>query len=509
MTQTGILLQPSENPQHIQVIWGYLQHEILYLTWMLMEMTLLTPFLATLLPAPRAWSPGLFLLWLLLLMYLPFNLVRLMSTMDWPRSRQQVILATAVILIYILSIRALFYQPASLFDWSWISQFFGSVAESDNREWLQNLGWFIVVVFVWWRGLRLVGKTFSIYSAGQRLRIGGLVLAPLVIWASMGRLPGSIVPFILLFFMAGLTAVALTRVEEIEKQQSGRSISLNPRWLLIIIFAAFLLILMTILLTFIISGETLLAISGWLNPLWRAMYAGLTVTFNTVFNLLAPLLERLFWVFEWLINLIRPMMTNILEVLPQPFDGTLLPTPEATDPTQTEAGSRSGIKLINILLMVAIVLAVTLTLGRIYRQAQFAARDSETTTKTGTATTSARPGLGRRLLNRFGLLRGWRMAASIRRIYQQMCAAAGVSGYPRAQAETPFEYLSTLAKAWPENQPDTRLITEAFVNVRYGELPESPEELESIRQAWKRLEAMPPSDAQPAKSQQVEIDPLN
>ena len=52
MSQTGILLQPSENPQRLQVIWGYLQHEILYLTWMLMEMTLLTPFLATLLPAP-------------------------------------------------------------------------------------------------------------------------------------------------------------------------------------------------------------------------------------------------------------------------------------------------------------------------------------------------------------------------------------------------------------------------------------------------------------------------
>ncbi|MBE2220655.1 MAG: DUF4129 domain-containing protein [Anaerolineae bacterium] len=508
MSQTGILLQPSENPQRRQLVWGYLQHEILYLTWMLMEMTLLAPLLATILPAPRTWPPGLFLLWLLLLMYLPFNLVRLMSTLDWPRSRQQLILATAVFLIYVLSIRALFYQPASLFDLSWISQFFGSIAESDNREWLQNLGWFVVVAFVWWRGLRLVGKAFTIYTAGRRLRVGGLVIAPLIIWASLGRLPWSIVPFILLFFMVCLTAVALTRVEEIEKQHSGRSVSLNPKWLLTIIAAAFLLMLTTLLLTFIISGETLLAISGWLHPLWQALYAGATVVLNTILNLLSPILERLFLVIEWLINLIRPMMTTVLQALPEPFDGTLLPTPEAVDPAQVDAGPTNGFKLINILLMVAIILAITLTLGRVYRKAEFAARNSAAAAPTDASNAPARPSLGRRLLNRLGLRHGWRAAASIRRIYQQMCAAAAVSGYPRAEAETPFEYLTTLAKAWPENQADTRLVTEAYVKVRYGELPESPEELDAIRQAWKRLEAMPPIDSQKAEKQQMKLDSL-
>jgi hypothetical protein len=508
MSQTGILLQTSDNPPRLQVMWGYLQHELLYLTWMLMELTLLVPFLMTLLPVPRSWPPGLFLVWLLLLMYLPFNLVRLMSTLDWPRSRQRVILSTAVILVYILSIRALFYQPASLFDISWISQYFGSIAESDNREWLQNLGWFIVVVFVWWRGMLLVGKEFTIHGVGRRLRVGGLILLPIIIWFSIGYLPSTVIPFVLLFFLAGLTAVALTRVEEIEKQHSGLSASLNPRWLLTIVFTALLLILTTLLFTFTLSGETMLTLSGWLDPLWQALFAGGTVVLHTILNLLAPIFERLSWILEWLVLLLRPMAMDIAEILPNPLEEIVWLPPESPVPPQIEAGPGGGVKFINILIMIAIALAITLTLGRMYRRTEFATRNSEAAEKTGTGPTS-RPSFGSRLLNRLGFLRSWRTAASIRRIYQQMCAAAAISGYPRAEAETPFEYLATLAKAWPENQADARLITEAYVNVRYGELPETSEELEAIRQAWKRLESIPPSETESTPKQKVELDPFN
>jgi hypothetical protein len=42
---------------------------------------------------------------------------------------------------------------------------------------------------------------------------------------------------------------------------------------------------------------------------------------------------------------------------------------------------------------------------------------------------------------------------------------------------------------WPENAAEARLITDAFIRVRYGELPETAEELEAIRAAWRRLEA--------------------
>ena len=501
--EASILLHPADTHQRLHILWGYLQHEILYLTWIMMEVALLTPFLASVLPAAHSWPQGLLLLWLLLLIYLPFNLVRLMSTLDWPRSRQRLILATAVLLIYFFSLHALFYQPVSLFDWSWLGQFFGSIAASDDGEWRQNLGWFVLVVFLWWRGLRLVGKEFSIHSAGRRLRVGGLLIAPLVIGWTLNRLPWSVVPFILLFFLASLTAVTLSRVEEIEKAQSGRSVSLNPKWLIAVALAALLLIMTTAFITFITSGQTMLTLSGWLDPLWRALYAGSVVVFNTIFKLLEPLLNLLSWIIDLLVDLFTPMMAQLNEATPTPFENPLAVTPQATEAVEIKTGVNSGFKAINILLMVAIVLAVTLALGRVYRKAEFIARENEAATKTKVTKSTSRAGFGRRLLNRLGLLRGWRTAASIRRIYQNMCRAAAVNGYPRAGADTPFEYRAALSKAWPENQDDTRLITDAYVKVRYGELPESAAELDEIRQAWQRLEAAPPVDR--AKSQQPTI----
>ncbi len=481
MSQTSIFLQSSENPQRRQILWSYLQHELLYVTWILMEVALLTPFVVIVLPLTRPWSSGLLLMWLLLLMYLPFNLVRLMSTLDWPRSRQQFILAVAILLIYLFTLRTLFFQPASWFDFRWIGQLFATIAEPENTVWLQSLGWFVLVVFVWWRGLRLIGKSFSINSAGRRLRVGALLIAPLIIAMSINYLPWSIVPFILLFFFVSLTAVALARVEEIEKQQSGLSASINPKWLLSVGFAALLLVLAGAFSTFIVSGQTMLAIAKFLDPLQRAIYMGGIVVFDTVFSLLEPILRFLSLFIEFLVGLLTPFMIQVLEAPPVPIDNSFLLTPQATATVEIEDGVNSGIKTINILLMIAMMLAVTLALGRVYRKAEFAARDSEAATKTTARSSPPRLNFGQRLLNRLGLLHGWRTAASIRRIYQNMCRAAAINGYARADAETPFEYLATLSKAWPENQADTRLITETYVKIRYGELPESSEELEALR----------------------------
>jgi hypothetical protein len=107
-----------------------------------------------------------------------------------------------------------------------------------------------------------------------------------------------------------------------------------------------------------------------------------------------------------------------------------------------------------------------------------------------------RPSFGNRLLNRLGFLRRWQTAASIRRIYQDMSNLAGSSGYPRVESETPYEYLKTLNDAWPEHTAQTQLITEAYNRVRYGEIPETAEELDNIQAAWKQLERIRPEAGQ-------------
>ncbi|MEZ4516987.1 MAG: hypothetical protein R3C44_09180 [Chloroflexota bacterium] len=48
------------------------------------------------------------------------------------------------------------------------------------------------------------------------MRVGGLVIAPIVAWLGTRFLDFSVVPFILLFFLASLMSVALVRAEQIE-----------------------------------------------------------------------------------------------------------------------------------------------------------------------------------------------------------------------------------------------------------------------------------------------------
>jgi hypothetical protein len=78
-------------------------------------------------------------------------------------------------------------------------------------------------------------------------------------------------------------------------------------------------------------------------------------------------------------------------------------------------------------------------------------------------------------------------ARTIRRIYAHLSALAAEQGYPRAAYETPYEYLPTLKQAFPENGEDVMCITEAYVAVHYGEVPERLEELVAVQHAWERI----------------------
>ncbi|MCA9872708.1 MAG: DUF4129 domain-containing protein [Anaerolineales bacterium] len=471
--------------------WGHAHHELIYLTWALMEIALLTPLCFALMRWVHFWPPSLFMFCLLLLLLLPFNLVRLMSALDIDTEQQRRVLIVALLVTVLVAWRTLFYRPESLLDLRWLRNFVANLAEINNLLWLRDLSLFLLIAFVWWRGLRLAGKTFTIAGAGLRLRVGGLILAPLVIWFGNGRVTWSLAPFILLFFLAGLTAVALIRAEEVEQAKTGRSASLDPRWVTAVFLAALLIVLAASLLALLVAGDPALAAVSWLAPLWAALYAGGTVVINTLFYLILPLFKFIGWLVELLIAWLTPLMARLSTPTPTPTLGPLDFPLEVTRTAPTAVFGSTGPKLITLLLMIAVVLLVTLALGRLYRRAELAERESAQT-----STPLERPagddGLGRRLLQRLGLLRNWRTAASIRRIYQQMCQAAGASGYPRAPAETPFEYLATLALAWPELTSESQLITQAYVKVRYGELPETRAELEQIQAAWKRLEATKP-----------------
>lgn len=475
-------------------VWGYIRHELLFLSFALLEVSLLTPVALVILGWARYWPPVLVTMWLLLLMLVPLNLIRIMTLLQLDRTRQRQVMVFSLLLAVVLSWRILLYHPDGFLDFGWLGQFLGTLAEGGNLLWTRDLSVFLLTIFVWWRGMRLAGRVPEINNTGLRLRLGALIFLPLIIGFSGNFLNFNITPFILLFFLAGLTTVTLVRAEQIEQEQQGTASTLNVRWFAIVLGAALIVILSAGILATFMGGESLFAVLGWFTPLWRALQSGAIIIGSVLIKLAGPFLDIL----AVIVQAISALLAGIMSLLSQGLraSGILegVPTPEILLPTETVevGGTSTGGKAIVAVIMLALIVLIGLALARAYSQANFAARES-TRSRTEREVEEEEPSLGRRLLERLGLIRQWRAAASIRRIYRLMCQSAASSGFPRLETETPYEYLPTLAQVWPEHASEARLITEAFIRVRYGEFPETKEELESIRQAWGRLERAEPN----------------
>lgn len=480
---------PVEPATEFGSLWSRLRHEFLYVALAAQEASLLTPLALVIMSWSRFWSPWLAFLWFLLLMLLPFNLVRLMGLLQWDRTRQRRVMIAAMLVAVFLSWRLLLYEATSPLDFNWLRQFGTTMAEGGNLVWTRDLSVFVFTIFAWWRGLQLAMRPLEISNAGLRLRVGGLVIAPIVAWLGTSFLTYSVVPFILMFFVASLAAVALVRAEQLEADRSGHAATLGPAWFATVVAAALGIALVGGVVAAFVSGESLFELLAIFSPLWGALQFGGIVSGLALFELLRPLLDVLFALVQTLGAFLAMILGRVGEglqiVAPNLGEQATLPTPEAgIDAVTAPAGLG---KVVAALLMLAVVVVVAWGLSRLYRQATFAARDSRPSEPMAPAL-GYESGVFDRLLRRLGF-RQWRAAASIRRIYEAMCRAAAAAGFPRLEAETPYEYLATLARAWPQNVGDSRLITEAFIRIRYGELPETQAELDAIRVAWKRLES--------------------
>lgn len=492
-------------------MWARAQHELLFITWGVMETALLLPISLALMPWARYWQRGQVLLWLLLLLFFAFNLTRLLAALQLPGDQQRNLMAVALLLTIFLSLRTLVHEPTSLFDFSWIGRFVQDVGEAGNSRWTQDISLFAVIVIVWYRGIRLAGREFDINKIGLWLRVGSLLLAPLIIWLGSVRLQWDVTPYLLLYFLAALTAVSLIRAEQVEQERSIRSASLHPRWLAAIFLASLLTILLGGFLAILISGDAAPAVLGWLAPLVISLEYTVSIALSTLLFVALPGLVTLDTAVLALSNLLSSFILWVQQttLLLQKIAAKLVeaqPLPEAItgDPAAAsepipfltralELGDLGSVSnILWLLLMIAVVLIVALTVSGRFRQTTLADRVSG---RLGSSESGERPNLAQRVLQRLGFLRDWRKAASIRRVYRHMLRAAAASGYPRLETETPFEFLRTLRQAWPQHPSETALITNAYVNIRYGELPETEAELNAIVQAWRTLETHPPETA--------------
>lgn len=79
---------------------------------------------------------------------------------------------------------------------------------------------------------------------------------------------------------------------------------------------------------------------------------------------------------------------------------------------------------------------------------------------------------------------------TIRWAYARMERMGKRRGFPRGKSQTPYEYQTRLQQAFPGGNASIRTITDAYVAIRYGELPERDNDLEAVRTALDQLKTI-------------------
>lgn len=489
---------PATHQTHRNLIlaWAYARRELVFISWALMEVALITPFSLAILPwTDEWWGRQRLFVGVLLLMLAGFYLARFLSRIQLPARDQRNILVGAGLVLMFLAIRNVNYDPNSLFDFSWIGESLRSLAVIGGNLWLRDLFLLMLTALSWWRGLTLLNRDIDVVRVGYRFRVGGLYIAPVIILLASFRLDWSVLPFLLFFFAISLTAVALTRAESTEKSQGAILSSLSPRWLgLVISFSVITTFLGGATAVFVssLSGDSL---GRWLAPFWQTLrWAGMTIGL-TLSYLVAPFLDSFEAAIQFLIRLYQQGFAILFEANPdaqeaqesgeglmEAFNEWLL--------TQ-EPGGPSLFNSVNwrYVIIGAVLLIALLILVQYYRKnlvtdsnSRFGKILLDITERIPFVRSRREKGKGKN-----SDWRNWHAAVSIIKIYQQMIQISSEVGYPRDTSETPYEYLNTLFELWPGHKKEVQLITRAYVKVRYGEFPETKEELEAIKLAWEQV----------------------
>jgi Domain of unknown function (DUF4129) len=348
--------------------------------------------------------------------------------------------------------------------------------------------------WLWWRGANLARDTIDTHTVWRHFQQGLLMLAVgniylhMVLQISTGFGP------ILLFLFASLMAMAMTRVSGIAEFYGKAQKGLGRRWFFFTLGVLTLVLGVSAIVTSLLTGQ----FSSLLDQIGLVI-EWLLVPVAFIASLFAYIL---FYIGVFIGTLLTPLLPKIQGEfqLPTPLPNDLLGTQTPNQPAPTIFDSPAFATLETVLFWLIVVILVALlfgVVGRRYLRRRRADYDEpEAMLEDRDLLSLMRQRLAERarqiadLLNpgRFSRSQRAKAATRIRQIYADFLDLCQDLGHPRPQPETPFEFLASLQGqifqgAWPE----LNLITQAYVEVRYGELPEDQGEMDAIEAAWKRL----------------------
>lgn len=467
------------------------RQEVTHALVAMMEALWIAPWFAVLLVGARQMPPYGLLAYVIVNILAALWIVRLLDAWGMYESLRQLVFMLVLALIILGSIGVLFPPEAAPPVVQSIGDNVTPVQPVSLPPLLPVLG---LLSLVWWRGLRLAIVSLTPTRVAFGMRLGILFyFAAAVFPNAQDVVLASLPPF----FFCGLLAVSLSRATVL-REFYGHDTTFGARWGMFMALAAVATTLAGFTLAALLAGVDPGVFAQVIQPILAALVFFFTLILTPLFLVIQAIAEALIAglaqmpVVE---NLIQTPSTEIPQGDPQQIGEVAEFFQQLQQFFQRFGGLQTCIGVFFVLIVVAVIV---LSLRRRQRAAlptDEVREDLEGDTLVGLrqlfrrgwdALNSALNAVGQ-----FGLGRDLFAAWTIRRIYAQMARLAQQEGYPRAPSETPYEYQGTLQNAFPNVRGEIALITEAYVCVHYGELPESDEALQRVIEAWQTLKTFP------------------
>lgn len=432
------------------------------------------------------------------LLLLSFTATRLINYLDINMNFRRILMFVILLICFYIGLKHLLYVNDSVNLKIVFSRFMDLF---NNKEELipAELLMMAVVLIVWGRAISLAGKREWLSSVMGKFRTGVI----------MFFIYGLIIPIIdrspaialYLFLFSGLIAMSSTRINIISRMRGGQRIPFDNRWILGISLVVFVILGVTIMVEISAKSGIFALISQFYSRAIVLIFYILTLIFSPFVYLLFKLLDwigRILYiegmseVFDDILTQMQGILEQLDETVGNWFENTTVP--DLSGLVKAILAYRAYFLLGFISLCALGILIWTLRRKRIIQETS----DVQDFQSAGEANvfdllkSAFRNGfkqVAEDLGNVLGLWRsgGWYRAARIRLIYARLMDLSRKLDSPRPLASTPLEFLPKLVDLFPDNSSDLEIITQAYVQVRYGDIPERKEEVDSVEEAWKRL----------------------
>jgi hypothetical protein len=468
--------------------------EIAILMIILMEVCWVTPWFRAMTPETYAVSPIRVFIILVCMVLFSHILVRTMDHLHLKKSIRQGMMVFFIVIGIFVGIKTLLYPHESISLSLLLTRPLRSFTDLKSIIPVE----FIVMITVlvgFWRGLSIAQEHIGPSSIMEHFWIGIVMYLAFIFFNTIvtGETPGN---FFFLFLFSSLIAMCAARLTVVGMLRGGRENKFNRFWFLgIILIASFVV-----------------AIAALLGGMFGDKFAWIGTLLFGVFGSVLILI--------WF--LINPLITFLLGVLAEIFQSksieALNQNIQNLNKIFLEFGQRignliglSGIndfiarwgpnikQIIFIVIIVLIILGVIAWMAiRLWRDRQRKKIDNEQTANIKANNLvqmlldMLRQGWNG-AINSLGQLTGFnhrqrlRAAARIRQVYAELMELCDELEHPRGDAETPLEFVPKLTLLFPELHPEVVTITDAYNSVRYGQLPETRQEIEDVEIAWNKI----------------------